>query len=472
MLEYVEFQVEERVRLRRERLFLKNQLVFGALATLPVAATDDVVRAACASFDRDETIPSEFRLARLTPRAALRANDETFSRQSAGLPLMVHLSLAGAGDEFFRTALRELQTRTCGRTEGQVTGVEAGNTDKTYVVNPERNHGTEPSDESESVDFGDSGETEKFFDSDEKPAAVTAPGPSEKYQVDPSDDDAKLSAQGQQNSGERKHPRCSPWRETLDFFHPTNGPSDSLGSLTYRAASPLDLSFGRMQKAMGNMPYRAVFVTRDPRDVVVQAYLERIEPRARAQSQSRATKTTKHSGSAADRGLGVEFEIDAFTAAASLSHVQSSTLGLMSEQFRDSFHRLSSSVDDGYQIADGTESDDASASDEYETSRIIANFAQALRALSKKENPNVKFVRFEDLLKANSLGFELLARWFGYSDAYDITVFVKACEEAQKRCLENDDELPPGSWRKHFSLADQEKFNQKHGALLKSLGYL
>jgi hypothetical protein len=68
---------------------------------------------------------------------------------------MVHLSLAGAGDEFFRTALRELQTRTCGRTEGQVTGVEAGNTDKTYVVNPEENHGTEPSDESESVDFGD-----------------------------------------------------------------------------------------------------------------------------------------------------------------------------------------------------------------------------------------------------------------------------------------------------------------------------
>ena len=93
----MEFQVEERVRLRRERLFLKNQLVFGALATLPVAATDDVVRAACASFDRDETIPSEFRLARSTPRAALRANDETFSRQSAGSTLMVHLSLAGAG---------------------------------------------------------------------------------------------------------------------------------------------------------------------------------------------------------------------------------------------------------------------------------------------------------------------------------------------------------------------------------------
>ena len=48
VLDFVEARLEERQRASRERRFLKNQLVFAEIATLPVAADEDIVRAACA----------------------------------------------------------------------------------------------------------------------------------------------------------------------------------------------------------------------------------------------------------------------------------------------------------------------------------------------------------------------------------------------------------------------------------------
>jgi hypothetical protein len=221
-----------------------------------------------------------------------------------------------------------------------------------------------------------------------------------------------------------------------------------------------------MQKVLGTTPYRAVFVVRDPRDVVTNAYLERIK--TQVQSLSRMTKQ-----SGDENEKGVEYEIDAFTRSISLS--TSSPLELMTQQLNRFRQAPSLGSFESESATIGMDGKTIPMTEQSQDSQTISAFALSLRALSVDNNPNVKFVRFEDLLVANELGFELLARWFGVTDMNDIQTFVNACLEAQKRCRENHSETTmkvlPGSWKKHFTETDTEKFNAQHGALLKSLGY-
>lgn len=456
VLEYIETQVEEHEKLRLEREFFRNQLVFAEFLTLPVAAEDDVVRAACARFNSDGmkvTFGDASRGAsHNAPRAAL-VQQFADPDVTSSPPLMVHLSHSGAGDRFFRNALQALQERTC---------VDGGEEREGEVItsNEETNR--------ELVDWGDDDEN-KNQNQNQNDAAAPEP-----YGQLPSgswnDNDKSLPIHAQRVGllsisvpTQTKSPKCSPWRvgsrETLLG-------EELFGSLTYRASSPRDLSFGSMQKVLGTTPYRAVFVVRDPRDVVTNAYLERIK--TQVQSLSRMTKQ-----SGDENEKGVEYEIDAFTRSISLS--TSSPLELMTQQLNRFRQAPSLGSFESESATIGMDGKTIPMTEQSQDSQTISAFALSLRALSVDNNPNVKFVRFEDLLVANELGFELLARWFGVTDMNDIQTFVNACLEAQKRCRENHSETTmkvlPGSWEKHFTETDTEKFNAQHGALLKSLGY-
>jgi len=93
----------------------------------------------------------------------------------------------------------------------------------------------------------------------------------------------------------------------------------------------------------------------------------------------------------------------------------------------------------------------------------------------------LRFVRFEDMLVASRAGFELLGRWFGLRDGADVDAFADACVDAQARFAEkkktrgpepeSGGSVPPGAWRSHFTPRDAARFDQAHGALLRSLGY-
>ena len=119
VLDFVEARLEERQRASRERRFLKNQLVFAEIATLPVAADEDIVRAACAEVAASPTRagkpkPEPFRLSPFGKTVPRKAGTRRGVPVPAAGPLMVHLSHRGAGDRFFEDALRALEPReTC-----------------------------------------------------------------------------------------------------------------------------------------------------------------------------------------------------------------------------------------------------------------------------------------------------------------------------------------------------------------------
>ena len=118
VLDFVEARLEERQRASRERRFLKNQLVFAEIATLPVAADEDIVRAACAEVAASPTRagvePEPFRLSPFGKTVPRKAGTRRGVLVPAAGPLMVHLSHRGAGDRFFEDTLRALERETCG----------------------------------------------------------------------------------------------------------------------------------------------------------------------------------------------------------------------------------------------------------------------------------------------------------------------------------------------------------------------
>ena len=88
VLDFVEARLEERQRASRERRFLENQLVFAEIATLPVAADEDILRAACAEMAASPTRkvepePAVFPFGKSVPRKAGTSGKKETQKKSA-----------------------------------------------------------------------------------------------------------------------------------------------------------------------------------------------------------------------------------------------------------------------------------------------------------------------------------------------------------------------------------------------------
>jgi hypothetical protein len=418
VLDFVEARLEERQRASRERRFLKNQLVFAEIATLPVAADEDIVRAACAEVAASPTRagkpkPEPFRLAPFGKTVPRKAGTRRGVPVPAAGPLMVHLSHRGAGDRFFEDALRALEPReTCG---------DARDDD-------------EEEDEEEDASVPD-------VPDDVREANAYAAAP----------------ASPPEGSNLKKAPRCAPWRVVtadaasgfsddkvaFETLGASEGASEKNVFVTFESPARAAATLRRLRAAeTAGKPYRAVFFVRDPRDVVTQAYLDRVG-RRRTLDQSLDDDVF-------DDDL-IDREIDAFTAAATAAN-----LGLVAELGNGLRSFLDTAVDSETDV-DATRA-----------------FASSLRFFAARSDENVRFVRFEDLLVASHAGFELLGRWFGLNERADVDAFADACVRAQTDWAADAPPagaVPPGAWRSHFTARNAARFDEAHGALLRALGY-
>jgi hypothetical protein len=306
VLDFVEARLEERQRASRERRFLENQLVFAEIATLPVAADEDILRAACAEMAASPTRkvepePAVFPFGRSVPRkAGTSGKKETQKKKrpvDAG-PLMVHLSHRGAGDRFFADALSALERETCGDARDETGGGDIPeNEEEEYI--PEN--------------------------ADDEFAAARAPASPPEVSFE----DVSAFAL------RRSRPRCAPRRvvasepgngspgalsfETL--FDESSAVGDRNVFVTFESPARADASLGNLLRAAETAgvtySYRAVFFVRDPRDVVTQAYLDRIARRSTLDVEHRSdfdSDSDGPGGFSPDR-WGIDREIDAFTAA-------------------------------------------------------------------------------------------------------------------------------------------------------------
>jgi len=424
VLDFVEARLEERQRASRERRFLKNQLVFAKIATLPVAADEDIVRAACAEVAASPTRagvePEPFRLSPFGKTVPRKAGMRRGVPVPAAGPLMVHLSHRGAGDRFFEDVLRALERETCG---------DARDDD-------------EEEDEEEDASVPD-------VPDDVREANANAAAP----------------ASPPEGSGA---PRCAPWRvvtadaasgffddrvafETLGASEASEGASAKNVFVTFESPARAAATLRRLRAAeTAGKPYRAVFFVRDPRDVVTQAYLDRVG-RRRTLDRSLDDELLDDDDDVIDR------EIDAFTAAATAATVP----GLVAE------------LGNGLRSFLETDSETDSETD-VDATRA---FASSLRFFAARSDENVRFVRFEDLLVASHAGFELLGRWFGLNERADVDAFADACVRARTdwaadaQSAKTAGAVPPGAWRGHFTARNAARFDEAHGALLRALGY-
>lgn len=429
VLDFVEARLEERQRASRERRFLKNQLVFAKIATLPVAADEDIVRAACAEVAASPTRagvePEPFRLSPFGKTVPRKAGTRRGVPVPAAGPLMVHLSHRGAGDRFFEDVLRALERETCG---------DARDDD-------------EEEDEEEDASVPD-------VPDDVREANANAAAP----------------ASPPEGSGA---PRCAPWRvvtadaasgffddrvafETLGASEASEGASAKNVFVTFESPARAAATLRRLRAAeTAGKPYRAVFFVRDPRDVVTQAYLDRVG-RRRTLDRSLDDELLDDDDDVIDR------EIDAFTAAATAATVP----GLVAE------------LGNGLRSFLETDSEIDSETDVDATRDATRAFASSLRFFAAREwDENVRFVRFEDLLVASHAGFELLGRWFGLNERADVDAFADACVRARTdwaadaQSAKTAGAVPPGAWRGHFTARNAARFDEAHGALLRALGY-
>ena len=428
VLDFVEARLEERQRASRERRFLKNQLVFAKIATLPVAADEDIVRAACAEVAASPTRagvePEPFRLSPFGKTVPRKAGTRRGVPVPAAGPLMVHLSHRGAGDRFFEDVLRALERETCG---------DARDDD-------------EEEDEEEDASVPD-------VPDDVREANANAAAP----------------ASPPEGSGA---PRCAPWRvvtadaasgffddrvafETLGASEASEGASAKNVFVTFESPARAAATLRRLRAAeTAGKPYRAVFFVRDPRDVVTQAYLDRVG-RRRTLDRSLDDELLDDDDDVIDR------EIDAFTAAATAATVP----GLVAE------------LGNGLRSFLETDSEIDSETDVDATLDATRAFASSLRFFAARSDENVRFVRFEDLLVASHAGFELLGRWFGLNERADVDAFADACVRARTdwaadaQSAKTAGAVPPGAWRGHFTARNAARFDEAHGALLRALGY-
>ena len=220
-------------------------------------------------------------------------------------------------------------------------------------------------------------------------------------------------------------------------------------------------------------PYRAVFVVRDPRDLIAEAYLEHLNtteawarlPRADLGGDSFQTRLRAMSVEE-----GVDLEIDRFTAAMGVQ------LGIQR-------------VFGGGGVVGDLSLDTR-----------VSEFVRSLRAFAVAADPDVRFVRYEDALDADRAGFELMGVWFGL-DGEPLRQFADACEGARARATKTERDasdpgavadratecdpdgceergararttLAPGAWREHFTAENAARFERSHETLLRGMGYL
>ena len=280
------------------------------------------------------------------------------------------------------------------------------------------------------------------------------------------------------SSHDSSSPVCMRWCSGTaeDFRHDVH-------TFSFDRSTPRDMGLlGR--------PYRAVFIVRDPRDLIAESYLEHLDtseawarlPRDDLGGESFQSKL--RSMSAED---GVDVEIDRFTASLSVKLGIQKAIGHLYQG--DTF--MSDAVD----------------------SRV-GDFARSLRAFARADDPNVVFVKYEELLRAKTDGLTLLSEWLGLKrGTAEMRAFVDACVDAREDarvgkgggnggggggdgdkdesnegadaeiyslcegggCEERSRRarrtLPPGAWREHFTDRNAEKFEREHGALLRSMGY-
>ena len=270
-------------------------------------------------------------------------------------------------------------------------------------------------------------------------------------------------------------PACMRWCSGTadDFRHDVH-------SFSFDRSTPRDM--GLLGRA-----YRAVFVVRDPRDLVAESYLEHLDtseawarlPRDDLGGESFQSKL--RSMSTED---GVDVEIDRFTASLSVKLGIQRAIGHLG----------------GFTALSGQ-----NAFPDAVDSRV-GDFARSLRAFARAGDPDVVFVKYEELLGAKTDGLTLLGEWLGLRrGGAEMRAFVEACVDArederagkvgshagqtnhtgadseiyslcegggcEERSRRTRRTLPPGAWRAHFTDRNAEKFDLEHGALLRSMGY-
>ena len=455
VLDFVEARLEERERASRERRFLKNQLAFAEIAILPVAADEDIVRAACAEVAASPNVsgvepePRAFPFGKkqTVPRKAGTGRELVPVRSAAVRPLMVHLSHRGAGDRFFADALSALERETCG--DAREDDVEEEEEDVLRARDTRRTP----------------------TNSREENANADAHAPASSPEVT-----SKVSARARRRLSRSQ---CAPRRVVPAF--PAAASSDALSDaldasgasenvfITFESPSRADASLRRLRAAAtSGKPYRAVFFVRDPRDVVTRAYLDRVGRRRMLDRPEHADHVESVDG--------IDREIDAFTSAAAAANLGLvPVLGNGLRSFRSTFtgpRRSTRDARDGIDdmANDGIENDP-------QPSDSATTFATSLRAFAALSDENVRFVRYEDLLVASRAGFELLGRWFGLRDGAELDAFADACVREQEKTRgqsanESEKSVPPGTWRGHFTAQNAKRFDEAHGTLLRSLGYL
>ena len=264
-------------------------------------------------------------------------------------------------------------------------------------------------------------------------------------------------------------PACMRWCSgTVDDFR------HDVHSFSFDRSTPRDM--GLLGRA-----YRAVFVVRDPRDLVAESYLEHLDtseawarlPRDDLGGESFQSKLRSMSTEA-----GVDVEIDRFTASLSVKLGIARAIGHLGGFLPYSGGAFPDAVD----------------------SRV-GDFARSLRAFARAGDPDVVFVKYEELLGAKTDGLTLLGEWLGLRrGGAEMRAFVEACVDArederagkggspgdradseiyslcegggcEERSRRTRRKLPPGAWRAHFTDRNAEKFDLEHGALLRSMGY-
>ena len=522
----------------------------GDVRYLPIAADEATVRAAILELTREPTTegaranagvreaPGK-RARRNGPRAEravetasldvspARDPAPTKERAAAAPPLAVHLSHEGAGDGFFRDAFKALEARTCGenRAERQDAGDDEGNErDENERDENERDENERDENDAPAASASAAASADASAPAD-PPASASASPVSEgavprdaSLAASPSAAARLSSSGGLPPRSETKTGRCVLWcAGTKDEYR------EEVDSFTFERATP-----DRM-KLLGR-PYRAVFVVRDPRDVVAEAYLDHLSTteawaRLRRDDLDGASFQEKLRAMSAEEG--VDLEMDRFDAE------MSGWWGRLGPNLERRINRLVGSARDkkdaktvGAQtyVPLGDIEPGAAPSDDV-SARGASGFARALRAFARSRDEGVRFVRYEDIRTATPAGFELVGAWFGMRGAA-LETFAAACAEARDKAVAEERRAPrktddaagtaeiqkpspdarasrgaeaageparddcgggatgarcsatrrkaslaPGAWRDVFTPGNAARFEKAHAPLLRGLGY-
>ena len=433
----------------------------GDVRYLPIAADEATVRAAILELTREPTTegaranagvreaPGK-RARRTGPRAEravetasldvspARDPAPTKERAAAAPPLAVHLSHEGAGDGFFRDAFKTLEARTCG--ENRAEREDAGDDEGNERDENERDENERDENERDENDAAAAASAAASASADPPASASASPVSEGAVPRDASLAASPFASQRVSSSGGfpprsvTKTGRCVLWcAGTKDEYR------EEVDSFTFERATP-----DRM-KLLGR-PYRAVFVVRDPRDVVAEAYLDHLSTteawaRLRRDDLDGASFQEKLRAMSAEEG--VDLEMDRFDAE------MSGWWGRLGPNLERRINRLVGSARDkkdaktvGAQtyVPLGDIEPGAAPSDDV-SARGASGFARALRAFARSRDEGVRFVRYEDIRTATPAGFELVGAWFGMRGAA-LETFAAACAEARDKAVAEERRAP------------------------------